>query len=173
MDYINKTVYDQNALGALNRLAVKTVQKQKTFLSRAFCFVFGILGLGIGATLLFGPQQDRSLGTLGILYGVMFLGIGTFWTRFQTWTSRRMLTLGVKNCTFSFDDFSVTVENEMETNRYLYRNLYAAVEDENWYVLFLDKKHGIVLDKSGFTMGEAAAFRAYLEEKIGQPVEQI
>ncbi|MEG2000597.1 MAG: YcxB family protein [Evtepia sp.] len=166
MQYINHTTYDKRALTALNYFAGKTIQKKKTAISRTFCIVMGILGLAAGLTLLFLAHEKQTLAALALLYGVLFLGVGLFWTQFQTWSSKRMMMQNVKHCTFVFDEEGVSMENEVETTHYLYRRLRTVAENKDWYVFFMDAQHGFALDKAGFDSVNLKAFSRFLEEKL-------
>lgn len=48
---------------------------------------------------------------------------------------------------------------------YNYDALCEITENKEYFVLFLDKTHSIILDKSGFSEGDPEAFASFLEEK--------
>lgn len=166
MELINKTTYDKPTLSALNRLTCQTIQKTKTRITRAVCLVLGIVGI-VGGILLNQGDYNPTVSALVMLYGVILLAASLFWSHFQTWTSSRMMAQGMKHCTFTFQDDALVADNDTATSRYAYHRFTAMAEDDHWFVLYLDPKHGIILSKTGFTSGDAAQARQLLETQTG------
>lgn len=173
MQFINDTNYNQNSLNALNRLAGQTVDREKKRLYRALCVILGFLGLAGGFYLQQIAQKEGILPSFAYLYGSILLFVGIFWYPFQNYTSKRMLTRGMQSCHFEFDNEGFTSENQATSSYYHYRNLYAISENDHFYALFLDSKHGIILSKSGFTAGGSNIFASFLEEKTGLTIRKV
>ena len=47
------------------------------------------------------------------------------------------------------------------------------VSDSEWYAIFFDMDHGIVLDKTGFTTGDAMSFKAFIGQHTLLPIQDI
>ena len=167
MELINQTTYDKPTLSALNRLTCQTIQKTKTLVTRAVCLVMGVGGIVVGIMLGRQPDFNPTIASLIMLYGLIFFAASLFWSRFQTWTSGKMMSQGMKHCTFTFEEDALIADNETATSRYAYHRFTALAEDDNWLVLYLDPKHGIILSKKGFQKGDAAQARELLEATTG------
>ena len=99
--FVNRTVYDQRALVALNRLAEASVRKEKSRRTRALCYVCGVAGLVAGA---FVYRYQAIVGQLLLLYGVLLLLVAISWRSFQLRSSKRQLQRGVTDCRYEFDE---------------------------------------------------------------------
>lgn len=173
VQFENQTVYDKRALGMLNYLAGKSVQRSRSRRTRAFCYALGVLGLVGGVVVFALLPGKRALGTLGLLYGILLLLVGIFWERFQVWSSQRQLVSGVKTCTYTFTDDMISCKTESDTTYYAYRRVYAVTESAEWFGVFFDVNHGIVIDKKGFTQGDPVSFKAFLGQHTRLPIQEF
>jgi len=173
MELINTTNYDQKALSAMNRLASATVQKKKTMTTRSFCIGLGILGLAAGIFVYLRLPEKKTIGNLCLLYGILLMAVGLNWNRFQAWTSGKMMSPGIAKCTYSFEEDAVTVTNDAGESRYAYSRFDAAAEDDDWFMLFMDSKHGMIIDKSGFTAGSDEDLRTLIQETMKLPLDRV
>lgn len=167
MELINQTTYDKPTLTALNRLTCQTIQKTKTQATRGICLILGIAGIAVGILLGRKPDFSPTVASLVMLYGLILFAASLFWSRFQTWTSGRMMSEGMKHCTFTFQEDALVADNEAASSRYAYHHFTALAEDDQWFVLYLDPKHGIILNKNGFTAGTAKQAHELLEKSTG------
>ncbi len=165
MHFINNTTYNKQSLNALNQLANKTVDPMKKIGQRLLCIVVGAASLYYGYHLQNTTEESSLFATAALLYGTLFLLIGVFWVRFQNYTSMRMLTKGVKDCRYDFSDAGFASEHAIAQSNFQYRNIYAISQNELYIALFLDNKHGIIIDKNGFLEGTSDDFIEFLEEK--------
>ena len=146
--FVNHTTYDIKALSALNRLAEASVRKEKSRRTKSLCWLLGVVGLVGGAYCY--PHQNL-VGSLLLLYGVILLLVAISWKNFQLRSSQRQLPRGMRECTYEFDEEEIICNTEAGITRYSYEQAFAVVSDQNWYVIFFDMSHGIILDKAGFT----------------------
>lgn len=168
--YVNKTTYDRKALAALNRLAELSVRKEKSRRTRALCWLLGVIGLVAGAYCY--PHQSL-VGSLLLLYGVLLLLVGINWKSFQLRSSQRQLQKGVQTCTYEFDEEELICTTEAGVSRYPYDQTYAVVCDQDWYAIFFDTSHGVILDKNGFTEGDAQSFMAFIGQHTQLPIQEF
>lgn len=165
MLFINNTVYNKRSLSALNRLANKTIDPAKKLGQRILCTVMGIAGLAYGYYLQTTTQDSNMMATVALMYGVIFLLIGIFWNAFQNYTSMRMLSKDIKDCHFEFDETNFSCEHALANTNYHYGKICAISQNDDFIALFLDNKHGIVIDKLGFTEGNTEDFITFVEDK--------
>ena len=173
MEFTNVTHYNKKSLNALNRLAGQTIERGKKLFYRTLCTILGVLGLAVGFYLQSIAHTNGALTSFSFLYGIILLFVGIFWYPFQNYTSKRMLLQELKQYHFQFDETGFSCETQLANTHYLYHNLYAISENDHWFALFLDKKHGIIIDKSGFSSGDPSAFGSFIEEKTGLTIQKV
>ena len=168
--FVNRTAYDQRALVALNRLAEASVRKEKSRRTRALCYVCGVAGLVAGA---FVYRYQAIVGQLLLLYGVLLLLVAISWRSFQLRSSRRQLQRGVTDCRYEFDEDEMLCHTAAGTERYPYDRIYAVVADSEWYAIFLDESHGVILDKQGFSTGDPLSFKSFIGMHTKLPIQEL
>lgn len=173
MELINKTDYNQRALSAMNRLACATVLKKKSMTTRSFCYVLGIVGLATGIFVYLRIPDKQTIGTICLLYGIILMAVGFKWNRFQAWTSGKMLSPNTVQYTYSFDEDALTVISDAGTSRFAYSRFESAAEDDEWFMLFLDNKHGVIVDKNGFSAGSAEELRTLIQQTMKLPIDRV
>ena len=149
--FVNHTTYDIKALSALNRLAEASVRKEKSRRTKSLCWLLGVVGLVGGAYCY--PHIS--------------------WKNFQLRSSQRQLPRGMRECTYEFDEEEIICNTEAGITRYSYEQAFAVVSDQNWYVIFFDMSHGIILDKAGFTTGDAMSFKAFIGQHTQLPIQEF
>ena len=159
--FVNHTTYDIKALSALNRLAEASVRKEKSRRTKSLCWLLGVVGLVGGAYCY--PHQNL-VGSLLLLYGVILLLVAISWKNFQLRSSQRQLPRGMRACTYEFDEEEIICNTEQA---------FAVVSDQTWYVIFCDMSHGIILDKAGFTTGDAMSFKAFIGQHTQLPIQEF
>ena len=154
----------------LNRLAEASVRKEKSRRTKSLCWLLGVVGLVGGAYCY--PHQNL-VGSLLLLYGVILLLVAISWKNFQLRSSQRQLPRGMRECTYEFDEEEIICNTEAGITRYSYEQAFAVVSDQNWYVIFFDMSHGIILDKAGFTTGDAMSFKAFIGQHTQLPIQEF
>ena len=169
--FVNHTSYDTRALSALNLMAEATVRKEKSQKTRMLCLILGVFGLAAG---FFCYRNNTLIGSLLVLYGALLLYVSVTWKRFQLRSSRRQLQRGAQDVRYEFDDEEIVCHLSTGIiQRYTYDQIEAVVSSEEWYGIFFDMDHGIVLDKTGFTAGDAMSFRAFIGQHTLLPIQDI
>lgn len=173
MQFINDTNYDTRSLSALTRMSLQAIDAERKRLHRILCIIFGAFGLALGIYLQMIGQKESMLPSIAYLYGILFLFIGILWYPFHNYISKWTLSQGIKRYHYEFDDEDFYAESQVTGSHYQYCDLYAICENEHWYALFLDNKHGMILDKSGFCIGDPNMFASFLTEKSGLTIIKV
>jgi|GEM_PF-1097191 len=169
--FVNHTGYDTRALSALNLMAEATVRKEKSQRTRMLCLILGAFGLVAG---FFCYKNNSLIGGLLVLYGVLLLFVGISWKNFQLRSSKRQLQRGAQSVVYEFDDEEIVCNLSTGIiHRYSYDQIDAVVSNDEWYAIFFDMDHGIILDKAGFTVGDALSFRAFIGQHTMLPIQDI
>ena len=169
--FVNRTGYDTRALSALNLMAEATVRREKSQKTRMLCLILGVFGLVAG---YFCYKNNTLIGSLLVLYGVLLLFVGVTWKNFQLRSSRRQLQRGAQSVVYEFDDEEIVCRlSSGIIQRYTYDQIEAVVSDSEWYAIFFDMDHGIVLDKTGFTTGDPMSFKAFIGQHTLLPIQDI
>ena len=168
--FVNHTTYDVRALVALNNLAEASVRKDKSRRTKMLCWLLGVVGLVAGAYCY--PHQSL-VGSLLLLYGVILLLVAISWKSFQLRSSQRQLQRGMRECTYEFDEDEIICNTEAGIQRYAYEQTYAVVTNADWYAIFFDLSHGIIIDKNGFTVGDAMSFKAFIGQHTQLPIQEF
>ena len=158
--FVNHTTYDLNALRALNDIAEATVRKEKSRRTKFFGLILGVFGLVAGAMLY--PKQNL-IGSLLLLR----------WKSFQLRTSQQQLQKGMRECTYEFDEEEMICNTEAGVTRHPYEQMFAVVSSADWYAIFFDESHGVMLDKKGFIEGDAMSFKSFIGQRTMLPIQEI
>ena len=169
--FVNQTSYDTRALSALNLMAEATVRKEKSQRTRMICFILGAFGLVAG---YFCYGNSSLIGSLLVLYGALLLFVGISWKNFQLRSSKRQLQQGAQQVVYEFDDEEIVCNlSSGIIHRYTYDQIDAVISNDEWYAIFFDMDHGIILDKNGFTEGDAMSFKAFIGQHTMLPIQDI
>ena len=166
--FVNHTTYDLNALRALNDIAEATVRKEKSRRTKFFGLILGVFGLVAGAMKL-----ANLIGSLLLLYGVVLLIMVLRWKSFQLRTSQQQLQKGMRECTYEFDEEEMICNTEAGVTRHPYEQMFAVVSSADWYAIFFDESHGVMLDKKGFIEGDAMSFKSFIGQRTMLPIQEI
>ena len=169
--FVNHTSYDARALSALYLMAEATIRKEKSQKTRMLCLILGAFGLAAG---YFCYKNNTLIGSLLVLYGVLLLFVGITWKNFQLRSSRRQLQRGAQDVVYEFDDEEIVCRlSSGVIQRYTYDQIEAVASNDEWYAVFFDMDHGIVLDKTGFTTGDPMSFKAFIGQHTLLPILDI
>lgn len=168
--FVNRTVYDEKALEALNNLAESSVRRGKSQQKRFLALLMGAVGLVLGVLL---HNSHPMIAKLLLLYGVILLLLSLYWKKFQLKSSQRQLRASMRNCLYEFSEEGFTCSAEGGTEVFLYDQITAVVTDKDWIALFFDEGHGVILDKNGFTAGDAMGFRGFIGMHTQLPIQDL
>lgn len=162
MEFRNQTTYDKKALTAMNRIHGKTLGRTRTMVVRSLCLLIGLVGLISG--IYIGSTKGTSLFvSLSMAYGLLFLAIAVFWYSVMAKSSQLSVTAGQNTNVSHFREDGFTEVPQNWPTSYHYEDLCEIAEDSQYFVLFLDKTHSVIISKSQ----DSASFAPFLEEKTG------
>ena len=72
-----------------------------------------------------------------------------------------------KEFTFIFyeKNFKVRENNKLETYIIKYKELYKVFETDNFFYLYIDKTHSLLINKNCFTIGNSENFSNFIQKK--------
>ena len=169
--------YTIQDLLVLCRVMAKCYRRRITALVRAISFIAGLLMLATGALLLLESilliADSGLLGTVLVLLGLLYLALSIFYHRFNAWHSRRLMLKDTGEITVTLDDAGVREQGKKGEGFYPYSSFIGCFHSRGRYLLFLDKKHAVILPESAVTVGDPAALGAKLAEKFGGAVAEV
>ena len=164
--------YDIHTMTALNRAARKVVRRWYNIL-RVVVWLLLILSAGtMLVSICFGifDLPDDWIFPVSCAMMLIFL---IFEDKLNGWISLRSLLPGTAHSITEFADEAYTVTTDTTVTEYRYENITKVCETGDYFIFFLGKKHGQCFDKRGFTQGDPAAFRVWLEQKTGLTFQKI
>lgn len=171
MDFQVKTVLGQKEILAYQRITARTVQKVKMNLLHWGLIVVGLLGLTASGAAI-GSGASGSGGILGVVLSMICFVWGINWYRYLVWKVARKVPPNLEQ-EFLFGEEGMVAKTSVEKLSHRYKGFYAIAESREYYVIFLAKGMGYILDKQGFLTGEAEAFGAYIQERTGKPLAVV
>jgi len=173
MNITFQTVYDQKALQTMARALRKTVRKRHSRRSHIFGWIVAVMGLVL--SLLPGEDGFAITGKSVLTWLVVAVIVAALIWEDQIngyFAGKRALP-GTKQTTSSFDEEGYTSVNTAGETRWKYENIQLVAETAEYFVFVLNVNHAQVYQKENMTGGTAEEFRAFLEEKLGKPVERV
>jgi len=173
MNITFQTIYDQKALRTMARALRKTVRKKHSRRSHVFGWIVVVLGL----LLSFLPGEDGFAITgktvLTWLVAAVIVATLIWEDHLNGYLAGKRALPGTKQTTSTFDEEGYTSVNAAGETRWSYANIQAVAETEAHFVFILNVNHAQVYQKENMTGGTAEEFRAFMEEKLGKPVERV
>ncbi len=166
MGFQVKTTLGQKEILAYQRITARTVQKVKMNVLHWGLIVLGLIGLTTsGAALTMTNFSGGAFFSLSLSMVSFIWGIN--WYRFQVWKVARNIPANMEQ-QFMFGEDGMIAKTSSEKVSHRYASFYAIAESRDYYVLFLAKGMGYILDKKGFEIGEAAEFAPFIQEMTGK-----
>lgn len=170
--FVNQTTYDRRALEAMNRMAQATVRREKSKRTRLGNAVIGAAFLAGGIYCYMGEGWDL-VGMLLVVYGALLLLMVLRWDAYQLRSSQRQLKSAMRECRYAFDEEIFTCTPQAGVTEHPYDQIFAVVADKDWYVLFFDEDHGVILDRKGFTAGDDMSFKPFIGQHTHLPIQDL
>lgn len=158
--------YTIQDLLVLCRVMAKRYQRAHTLLFRGIVFILGLVMLGMGALIL-AAEGSTVLGIALVLLSLFYLGLSVFYYRLTAWRSHRMQLRDMGEITVTLDDAGVREQGRKGEGFYPYSSFIGCFHSRGRYLLFLDKKHAVILPESAVAVGDPAALGVKLAEKFG------
>ncbi len=168
MGFQVKTVLGRKEILAYQHITAHTVQKVKMNLLHWSLIAAGLVGLAAsGAGIARGGFAGA--GVFGVAVSFLCFIWGANWYNYLVWRVSRKAPLGMEQ-EFLFGDEGMIARTQVEKVSHRYSAFYALAESKDYFVLYLSKGSGYVLDKNGFSVGDPQAFAAEIQEKTGKPL---
>ena len=164
--------YTIQDLVILCRVTAKRYRRARTLLFRGIVLMMGLAMLGTGVLIL-AAEGPTVLGATLVLLSLLYLGLSVFYHRFTAWRSHRMQLKDVGEVTVTLDDAGVREQGQKGEGFYPYSSFIGCFHSRGRYLLFLDKKHAVILPESAVAVGDPAALGAKLAEKFGGAVAEV
>jgi len=173
MNVTFQTVYDRKALQAMAKALRKTVRKKQSRRSHVFGWIVVVLGLLL--SLIPGENGFTVTGRTALTWIVVAVILVTLiWEdQINGYFAEKRALPGTKHTTAAFDEEGYTSVNAAGETRWKYENIQMVAETAEYFIFVLNVNHGQAYRKQTITGGTTEEFRAFLEKKLGKPVEQI
>lgn len=171
--------YDFQDLLTLNRVYEKVYRRWIGPL-RIFNIVIGvILWLEAVAVMSFLSALEWG-GTTYLVTAVVFMLLGTlfltgwYWRpRLNAWSSKRLLVKNSGELTVSLEEDGVRDSCKKGESFHPWDAFISSFHSRGRYLLFIDKRHAIILPERAMIQGDSTVLRAFLEAKLQKKVKEI
>lgn len=166
-----QTAIDQKAMTALARVTRKTVRRGRNGPVRMLAWFVVMLETFLTTIYIRGGLSGwQSNALMGLIMLACILGEdyvnGAVGLR-KTPPGNRVV-----NAAFQDESFYVC-RSQAGESWWAYHQIQAAVETKDYFALILDRKHGQIYDKKGFSWGTPEEFREFIHKKTGLKVNYI
>lgn len=166
-----KLTYAFEDLLVLNRVVRKTYRRWPARISRGVGFFLCALCVPLGIFLLY--LGELLTGFLDLLLGLVILALTIWYDRINAWASRRLLLKDTGEITVTLDEDGLLEQSLKGEAFYPYGAFIGGFHCRGRYLLFLDKKHGVILPEYAVTAGDPAALGVWLTEKLGKEIIEV
>lgn len=171
MGFEVKTVLNAETLIAYQKMAGRSVLKQRTLVVRGALLLAGLLGLTLSAVAL-GAAGMTLFVLLGILLSALCLTMGIMWYNYTAGKMAKRTPADFEQEFFFSEENMAAVAGGRQLS-HSYRDFMTVAESEGYFVLFLDPRSGYILPKNGFLKGKPEEFGAFIAQKTGQSVTPV
>ena len=166
-----QTSLDRRAMTALARVTRKTLRRGRNGPVRLLAWFVVLLETFLTVVYIRGGQSGW---LINVLLAVIMLSaiLGEDWANGL---------VGLKNLPANRREVNTAFENgksyvcrtQAGEDWWPYQQIMAAAETKDYFVLLLDRRHGQVFDKNGFSCGTPKEFRRLIRKKTGLKVQSI
>ena len=172
MEFRFETKYDKKATTAMARVLRKTVRKKRSLRTRFFAVIVAVLGLALSV----GDVIRRNVAAKTIITWLAVAAVSLtaiFEDRINGLAARKAAMSCQNDAESIFTESGFTTKTAGAVTEWSYDRISAAAETPEYFVLIFDQNHAQVLDKSSLEGGSALEFRAFMANKIGNPVVRL
>ena len=168
---INETAIDQKAMTSLARMSRKSLRQGRSRPVRALAWFIVALELFLTYAYI---QGGASGWLVNALLAAFMLGCLFGEDRVNGLVALRQIPPNSRevNATFRKDSCYVHRTQAAES-WYPYAGIQAFCETEDYFALLLNRRHGQIYDKKGFTWGTPEEFRELIQQNTGLKVQFI
>jgi len=166
---VNQTTLDKKAMIALARMSRKALGGGRSRPVRRFAWFAVVVELLLAALFF---QAGAGWLTYALMAAIMLaciLGEDTV----NGMISLRQVLPESREVNTTFKDEHYIQRTQASETWWNYRQIRAVAENGEYFALVMDKSHGQVYDKAGFSWGDAGEFRKFIQKKTGLKVQKI
>ena len=173
------SIYNTDSLKVFQQVAAKRVNPTYYQGLR-----IGYLGAGAGAlalgvyyaAVLIGGDNDVvtiALAVIGLYLGVQLLRTGIrYYDYFAQRAMKNIPPLALRNY-FSFEEEQIVISNQMRSGSYPYSQFGFVCETKDYFLFYINRKNGYVMEKRGIENATADELRELLNSKLADPVVRL
>ena len=166
-----QTTIDRKAMTVLARASRKTLRRGRSGPVRTLAWFIVALEAFLTAAYLRGGQSSWPVNAL---LGLFMLGCILGEDRVNGAIGLRQVAPNSREVNAAFKDGRCYVHRTQAAESWWpYSQIKAAVETKDYFVLLLDRSHGQVYDKKGFSWGTPDEFREFIRKQTGLKVQTI
>ena len=168
-----ETEYNLQALSAMGKGLRKTLRKKRSRRVHIFAAAVVVLSLLLllAKCLLKEPFDGKDAVTFAAVIAVLVTGC--LEDRLNARIAKRRLLPGTEHADTVFEDDGYTVKTGAAESKWQYDKILAIAETTRYFVFVLSKDHAQAFDKEGMRAGSLEAFRAFITEKTGKPIQSV
>ena len=166
-----QTSVDRRALTALARVTRKTLRRGRNGPVRLLAWFVVLLESFLTVVYIRGGQSGW---LTNVLLAVIMLAaiLGEDWA--NGLVGLKSLPANRREVNAAFENGkSYVCRTQAGEDWWPYKQIMAAAETRDYFVLLLDSRHGQVFDKKGFSCGTPKEFRRLIRKKTGLKVQSI
>lgn len=123
-------------------------------------------------------RAQRDVLTLLLAGITLYLSAQLIWmgVRYYRYFARRALRLipeQAREIFFSFEPDQVVISNRLRSVSFAYDQFGAVCETAECFLFYLSDRNGYILEKSGLAGTDAQTLRAFLNQRLSQPVQVL
>ena len=166
-----QTTLDQKAMIALARINRKTVRRGRSSPVRTFACAVAAVELGLAALFLW---TGAGGWLVNVLMAAIMLACILGEDRVNGAIGLRRTPPEEREVNAAFqDDRYYVCRSQGGEHWWPYSEIMIAVESKDYFALLLDRKHGQIYDKRGFTWGTPEEFREMIRKKTGLKIQAV
>lgn len=167
--------YNFEDLLILNRVVAKIAKPGQRIAKGLLLTVLFCAGLftALSGVLLLWMDHDTAGGILFLVIGLLYLALVLFRQRLNALYSKRLLLKGTGELTVVLDGDGVSEHSAKGEAQYPWAAFVGGYLCKERYLLFLDKRHAIILPKRALVMGDFTELNGFLAEKLGKEIREI
>ncbi len=157
----------------LNLIHEKVHRRWWSGLLRVLGIALGAAALLEAALMLIFLREKVGLALVLALLGAAMVTAPCWRPRLNAWQSQRMLVRGGGEQTVTLADDGIHGHDEKGEGVSPWSAVEEAYHARGLYLLFVDRKHALILPERALERGDAAALKAFLEEKLQRNIKEL
>ena len=173
------TSYTTDSLKVFQQVAARRVSKGYYLGLRIAYLIVGVCVFGIGiyyTVEVFGGDYDIvavALAVIGLYLGVQLFWMGvTYYDYFAKQAMKKIPANALRNY-YSFEDEQIVISNPMRSGSYPYSQFGVVCETKDYFLFFINRQNGYVMEKRGIENGTVEELRELLNRKLVDPVVRM